>query len=401
MSPVCKQCGQPISGRYITALGAAWHPEHFVCAACHKPINDAGFNAHEGRPYHSECYLQHVAPRCDYCGKPLLGQYQVHDGKSYHPECFLNHVAPRCEYCDKPLLGQYQVYQGKSYHPECFRDHIAPRCDYCGKPLLGQYQTYQGKSYHPECFRDHVAPRCVYCGKPLTGEYMVNYWGEHYCKEHQKQYPACAFCGRLVPPQQQEVGPNKSGSVRCPICRANAIGTMNQAQPVFAHLQQWMSDNGMMYNSIPLSLELCDRAKLNEYMGDHSEPHMLGITMSTTHTVDGQEVRTEVDRIAVLSGMPTMLFQGVTIHELGHAWLVIQGIKGLPPWAEEGFCELLSYRYYAQLNTPESRYHVKSIVENLNPIYGEGFRLVRSIADRMGFQRFVEALRTTKKLPTG
>jgi hypothetical protein len=198
----------------------------------------------------------------------------------------------------------------------------------------------------------------------------------------------------------------KSVGIRCPICRASAIETLNQAQPIFNRLKQWMASQSLMFNNIPLTLELCDRATLSVYMRERGEPHTLGVTRSTTHSVNGWEVRTEVNGIAVLRGMPVTLFQGVCIHEMGHAWLVIQGIKGLPSWAEEGFCELLSYRYYAQLNTLESRsldksvdYYLKGIEENPSPIYGDGFRRVRAIAERMGFQSFVEELRTSKRLP--
>ena len=58
-----------------------------------------------------------------------------------------------------------------------------------------------------------------------------------------------------------------------------------------------------------------------------------------------------VNGIAVLQGLPAVLFQGVTAHELGHVWLIVHGIQDLPNWAEEGFCELLSYRYYTEMAT--------------------------------------------------
>jgi DNA-directed RNA polymerase subunit RPC12/RpoP len=259
---------------------------------------------------------------------------------------------------------------------------------------------HNGAAYHPECFRDHIAPRCAYCGKPLMGEYLVDHWGTKFCKQHKNEYPTCSFCGRLIPPQQQEQDTKKSDSIRCPICRDSAIETINQAQPIFARIKHWVNIQNLMYNNLPLTLELCDRPKITEYMRERGEPHTLGVTMSTTHTLNGREVRTEVSGIAVLQGLPTTLFQGVTIHELGHVWLVVHGIKGLPSWAEEGFCELLSYRYYTQMNTPESRYYTTSIEQNPGPIYGEGFRRVRDIANRMGFKRFVEELRTTKRLPS-
>jgi len=300
IQPICKGCGQPVWGDYLTALGATWHPEHFICAVCKLPIRGTSFQIHDGAP--------------------------------------------------------------------------------C----------------HVECFRDHIAPRCAYCGKPLIGEYLVDQWGTRYCKEHEHQYPHCAYCGRLVPPQDQEHG---SDSIRCPICRSTAIETAEGAKPVFSQLIRWVSSQSLRYNNLPISLELCDRAKLAHYLGGHSLAHSLGATMSTTYMQNGRPVRTEVRGVAVLHGLPSMLFQGVTIHELGHVWLVVQGISNLPSWAEEGFCELLSHRYYTQLNTPESRYHATAIERNPDPIYGEGFRRVRASVDSVGFQRFIEIMQTTKRLP--
>ena len=305
--PICKQCKQPIWGNYIDALGATWHPEHFLCAACHKPILDASFNMHEGMPY------------------------------------------------------------------------------------------------HPDCYRQQVAPRCAYCGKPLMGEYLVDHWGTMFCKEHQGRYPTCAYCGRLVPPQQQEQGVKSGESIRCPICRASAIETIDQARPLFSRLIQWVNSQGLLYSNLHLSLELVDRQKLERLITGRPGTagiHSQGVTLSTTHSLNGKVTRTEVNGIAVLEGMPALTFQGVTVHELGHVWLVVHDVKDLPLWAEEGFCELLAHRYYTQLNTEESRYHAQGIEKNPDSVYGAGFRRVRAIADPIGFQRFIETLQKTKKLPS-
>ena len=122
--------------------------------------------------------------------------------------------------------------------------------------------------------------------------------------------------------------------------------------------------------------------------------------MTSTYSRDGQVVRTEVRGIAVLLGLPEMLFRAVTVHELGHVWLVVQGVHDLPTWAKEGFCELLSYRYYQELNTPESNYHAQAIERNPDPIYGDGFRRMRLLADKYGFSRLLTTLQTTKNLPS-
>jgi hypothetical protein len=298
--PVCKGCGQPIWGNYLTALDACWHPEHFVCAACGRPISGAQFRQHQDLPYHIGCY------------------------------------------------------------------------------------------------NNTIAPRCAYCGRPLVKEYLIDHWGTRYCKEHQNQFPRCAYCRRMVPPQEQEAN---AEDVRCAVCRSSAIESADDARPIFKKLIQWVSGQGLRYNNLPLSLELCGHAKLAYYLNERGQSHSLGATMSKTYSLDGRVVRSEVTGVAVLLGLPSILFQGVTIHELGHVWLIVHGIQDLPSWAEEGFCELLSYRYYNELNTPESHYHATNIERNPDPTYGEGFRRIRASADAMGFARFVEVLQTTKRLP--
>ncbi len=364
---ICKQCGKPVLGAYVNALGAVWHPEHFVCAACNLPFDSASFNVHENKPYHHACYLEHVAPRCAACGKPLTGHY-VQSG-------------------------------GKSYHDDCYRNVVVPRCAACGKPLTDRYVQSDGKSYHDDCYRNFVVPRCVYCNEPLMGEYGVDHWGAKFCKKHRQEYPACEFCGRLIPPAQQERHSEKLHSTRCPVCRSRAIETTEQAGVAYAGVKRWVGKQGLTYNNFSLSLQLCNRDYLAKHGRANGQPHMLGVTMSTIHTLNGRETHTDVDGVAVLAGLPTPLFDGVVTHELGHVWLIAHGIKGLPQWAEEGFCELLTYRYYTQLNTPDSRYHSESMEKNPDPIYGEGFRRVRAIADRVGFSNLLNTLQTSGRLP--
>lgn len=337
---VCKYCGKPLVGRYITALGAEWHPEHFLCAGCHQPISDSSFNTHDGQPFHPQCYAEYAAPRCAYCHKPMTEHYVVSEGKLYHEDCYRNGVVPRCAYCHEPLMG----------------------------------------------------------------EYLGDAWGAKFCKKHQQEYPACQFCGRLIPPSEQEAG--KRDSIRCLVCRSRAIESMSMATPLFTELIRWAKTQLPGFPDVALKLELYDRAALARAMQGRAaslgdDPHMLGVTMSTTHTLDGREVGSEVNGIAVLRGLPTPLFQGVVAHELCHAWLVLQNIKGLPQWSEEGLCELLAHRYYMRLNTVESRHYAASIEKNPNPIYGDGFRRVRKVSDRLGFTQYVQLLRATKRLPDG
>jgi LIM domain/Protein DA1 len=303
----------------------------------------------------------------------------------------MNAFRPVCAGCGQPVAGEYLQALGAVWHPEHFV------CAGCHRPVKGdRILVHNGAPYHTECYAQFVAPHCAYCGKPLIGEFLIDHWGTKFCKEHQQQYPHCEYCGRLVPPQQRERG---TEVVRCPICRSSAVETKEEAQPLYARVVVWTKSQGLTYNNLPLTLELCDRAKLALLLRERSGPHSLGVTTSTTYTQDGHVARTEVSGIAVLQGLPATLFQGVTMHELGHVWLIVHGVRDLPAWAEEGFCELLTYRFYQYLNTPEAHYRASSIEKNPDPAYGDGFRRLRALADKYGFPRLLNIVDTTKRLP--
>lgn len=300
---------------------------------------------------------------------------------------------PRCHYCGQFVYGQYIVALGATWHPEHFL------CTGCGQPLGTESCMMQnGHPYHATCFHEYVALRCVYCQKPLTGKYMIDNWGNMFCPEHEKHYPRCSFCSRLISPQQQQEGWLAYDSQRCPICRSTAIETAEQAQPLFGQCKQWIGQQGFRFNQLPLRLELCTRAKLVTLFQGRSSNHPLGVTLASTMR-HGHVVESRIEGVALLQGMPALLFMGVVLHELGHVWLTVHGIAELPLWAEEGFCQLLSHRYYASLDTPDARYHRESLERERDPIYGDGFRHVRGLSEHMGFARLVETLQRTKHLP--
>lgn len=303
-------------------------------------------------------------------------------------------VKPICKGCGQPICGTYVTALGATWHVE----HL--RCEICGQPIGNEgFYECQGRPLHPRCYCLHVAAHCAYCGRPLTSQYLVDYWGTKFCPEHQGQYPACRFCGRLVPPRHQASEAGRKEGTCCPICRARAIDSIAQARPIFARLVKWVNDQGLMYNGLQLRIELRNRAQLAQILRQAEDTRTMGATLSVARIENDRIVSRTILGVAILRGLPFTLFQGVTVHELGHAWLAVHGVETLQGWAEEGFCEFLAHRYYTELPNAESHYHAMSIEQSPDPVYGDGFRSLRSCAETIGFQRLLETLCVAKRLP--
>jgi len=302
-------------------------------------------------------------------------------------------AAPLCRGCGRPIAGAYVKAMGACWHPEHFR------CAACGRPI-GRESFYEhgGAPYHQQCYIERVLPHCAYCGRPLTGTYLTDYWGTKFHPAHETEYPACASCGRLVPELAGTTAADHPFPL-CAICRATSVTTHDDARSHFVKVIGWMMRQGLgVDHRIDLHVELADVAA---FRGEHGKGNLaaLGRTEVTSYTRDGRVVETEVRKVLILRGLPATQFEGVAAHELGHAWLAIEQVRGLPPWAEEGFCELLAHRRYAALATAESRYYAERIEQNPDPVYGAGFRRMQALAKRVGFDGLVASLRTAKTLP--
>ena len=69
---VCAACNKPIIGQVCTALGKAWHPEHFTCCICDTQLGTKTFFERDGKPYCEADYHEKFAPKCFACNGPIL-----------------------------------------------------------------------------------------------------------------------------------------------------------------------------------------------------------------------------------------------------------------------------------------------------------------------------------------
>uniref|UniRef100_A0A452UG40 Transforming growth factor beta 1 induced transcript 1 n=1 Tax=Ursus maritimus TaxID=29073 RepID=A0A452UG40_URSMA len=94
---LCGSCNKPIAGQVVTALGRAWHPEHFICGGCSMALGGSSFFEKDGAPFCPECYFERFSPRCGLCNQPIRHKMVTALGTHWHPEHFC------CVSCGEPF----------------------------------------------------------------------------------------------------------------------------------------------------------------------------------------------------------------------------------------------------------------------------------------------------------
>ncbi len=335
--PTCIDCRKAIIGEYVSALGADWHHGCFRCASCGRVLGDRSFVEHAGQAYHAFCYHERFSPRCAGCGEPISGQYTNALGRSWHPEHF--------------------------------------RCARCGKPFDGDsFYEREGTAYCEQDYNALFSPKCAVCGEPLRGAYSVNLWGDNYCERHNGELAKCYSCGRPLSKRLTGGGVRyEDGRRMCNLCRRTAVDDKAEGEQIVRDVRRAMSRWGMDLRNAAAPLRLTDQRELTTrstrtYVSDPS-----GMACTRVWTRGSQVIRREVEEILVLHGLPLEHFTSVAAHELGHAWLFVNGFPVLSPIVEEGICELCEYLWLLEQKTPEAEYRMQVMDSNRDPVYGVGF----------------------------
>jgi len=284
-------------------------------------------------------------------------------------------LTARCKGCGRPIQGDALAALDAYWHPDHFR------CAGCGAPIREtRFDIDAGRPWHESCFLRMKAPRCAHCGKPIAGARYQDPWGAWYCAAHAAELDRCPYCDRSIPPGG------------CAACRATAVTTPEQAQPIFTHVLHWCKQQGLRFAGARFRVQLYDQAKMSQAAGAPSSGVPLGFTRIATHFVGGQVLERKVLAMNLVRGLPAILFESLAAHELGHVWLGLHGVCVASKPREEGFCQYLSYRYLRQSADPAASYYAHRIEADEDPVYGGGFRAVRPRADQLGLPRFVSEL---------
>lgn len=359
---ICAGCNTEIGyGRFLSCMGAVWHPQCFRCRSCREPISDYEFSMSGNDPYHKSCYKELYHPKCDVCEQFIptnragLIEYRAHPfwGQRYCPSHEQDNT-PRCCSCERMERRNEQYISlddGRRLCLECLDSAIMDTS---------------------ECQPLHLEIRDFYEGMNMR----IN-----------QQIPMLLVERQAL---NEAMEGEKDGHHHMPETRGLCLSE-----------EQTVS-----------SISRRPRIGGNRILDMFTESQKL-------------TRRCDVTAILILYGLPRLLTGSILAHELMHAWLRLNGFRTLRPEVEEGICQVLSHmwlesevmagssRHGASTSSGSSskkgvkstfekklgEFFIHQIAMDTSPAYGEGFRAGHAAMLQYGLRRTLDHIKLTGSFP--
>ena len=337
--------------------------------------------------------------RCDQCGKRLKKRYIQNEKKQvFCSQSCVKKTMPRCSVCQKTCEGRYLVSPQGNYCSQACLDKTLPRCGNCSKVCRKGYVKAKNKHYcSQECAREGTAVKCMRCGKPFNaGMKVPNVYGEFlFCKDCSKA-PKCLVCERPV----KQLRRQNNGSYLCKDCDVNVIRKKSELDQLFREVKLQLGKRFNFKFDHFIALETrhygMDPSVRFVESGELGFFHYTGREIITTPGVinlGGKKpsVRYENEKcsIVIMDWLPRRKAAEVLAHELAHdymrhRWYYINDTK-----VQEGFAEFVASEY--NIATGSSKWNYRMELSR-DPVYGEGYRMVRAWYKKGGWQEIVRRL---------
>lgn len=279
---ICAGCNSEIGhGRFLSCMGAVWHPECFCCHACNQPISDYEFSMSDNHPFHKSCYKELHHPKCDVC-------------KNFIP----TNAAGLIEYRAHPFWHQ-------KYCPSHEHDGT-PRCCSCERmePVDARYLVLDdGRKLCLECLDSSIMD--THECQPLYLEIQEFYEGLNMKVE--QQVPLLLVERQAL---NEAMEGEKNGHHHMPETRGLCLSEEQTVNTIWK------------------------RPKIGGYQITDMFPEPCRL-----------ERKCEVTAILILYGLPRLLTGSILAHEMMHAWLRLKGYPNLSPEIEEGICQVLAHMW--------------------------------------------------------
>ncbi len=247
-----------------------------------------------------------------------------------------------------------------------------------------------------------ISNTCAICHSTLPKRAIRDFWGNIFCPHHRNELSQCTSCGRLICEHLTEGGFHyPDGLIMCSLCDRRGIFSLQRGEVLLKEMRKELKKNGLNLGNALTPLRLVDRDELiRRSRRASNEGHaLLGLTRGMLSRVGKKVVDRHFMEILIQKGLPEEQFKLVAIHELCHAWIFHRGIHELPLKTEEGLCVLSEFLWLKRQKTPEARFWEMRLIQNDDPIYGDGFREALACLKKMPLPRMVRYVQEKNKFP--
>lgn len=221
--------------------------------------------------------------------------------------------------------------------------------------------------------------RCAVCGVRIGREWWANDRGDVWCDRH-TGWAECRFCG--IPTRDAF-----RTTPRCARCADGAVDRAEDLAAAFTPVRDALERRGFRV-----------RGEVRVVLRSTEKLVATGAFPSATtcgQTRWLQDHRNAASRLTILlaAGLPRVDFQSTVAHEWAHAFIAQRGRVDLPPQLSEGFAQFVAHEYLVlDCPGPEAAGHARQIAAEPDPVYGGGYRRIRSLVDRHGTPAVIKAL---------
>lgn len=216
---------------------------------------------------------------------------------------------------------------------------------------------------------------CFYCHKYNPSTYYKDREGRICCQSHMDDTVAyCSECFRLVKKAENTLS---DGRVICPDCIRIAV---SPKQPF-----NWIVDQ-VLARMKSYGFGALDMTRITIWSATTKEMAMY--RKAAINVFNEGFCRLKKDGkidLLIESHLTKIHFAGVLSHELMHAWCFQNGFYSIPQEWSEGICNLCSYLTYQSIDFPLAKVYQDNMMEDPDPIYGDGFRMVLEFYKRYGW----------------
>jgi hypothetical protein len=227
---------------------------------------------------------------------------------------------------------------------------------------------------------------CYICHRPLSGKYYLDFWQHPCCASHYEggQVLSCSSCQSFTSVSEALRLPD--GRQLCPDCQRLVVSTEEQVTRQKKLILMRLNDVDITFadrhlDSVPVSIvtlrQMCELRQADVSVSNK------GMTLTTTTRRGLQTSYTH--HVYVLDHLTRSDFTLTLAHELLHVWQNEHGLS-LPDPSCEGLCNLAAWYVLHKLPSSLNDYYIKTLEENTDPVYGDGFRHVLARYRQVGWE---------------